>query len=140
GLVMQGGIAKVRNLRDIPAGNDTGVLVDIDETYAVLRRWRGLVDTYEEERVLLGETWVMDLERLARFYGTGRDQLHLAFNFPYTFAPLAADALRDVVARTHDAFPQEAWPVWMLSNHDIPHFSTRTCGGDERKIRCALTA
>jgi alpha-glucosidase len=28
----------------------------------------------------------------------------------------------------------------MLSNHDIPRFATRICGGDERKIRCALLA
>ena len=26
----------------------------------------------------------------------------------------------------------------MLSNHDIPRMATRMCGGDERKIRCAL--
>jgi alpha-glucosidase len=131
-------IVKDRELRDIPDDYDKGVLVDIDETYAVLRRWRDLVNTYQEERILLGETWVMDLERLARFYGTGKDQLHLAFNFPYAFAPLDAAALRSVVDGTHAAYPQDAWPVWMLSNHDIPRFATRLCGGDERKIRCAL--
>jgi alpha-glucosidase len=133
-------IVKDRTLRDAPADYDKGVLVDIDETYAVLRRWRGVVDAYEGERILLGETWVMDLEHLARFYGTGRDQLHLAFNFPYAFAPLEAGALRSVVDETHAAYPQDAWPVWMLSNHDIPRFATRVCGGDERKIRCALLA
>ena len=133
-------IVKDRELRDVPDDYDKGVRVDVDETFAVLRRWRGVVDTYEEARILLGETWVMDLERLARFYGTGTDQLHLAFNFPYTFAPLEAAALRDVVERTQAVFPPEAWPVWMLSNHDIPRFPTRTCGGDERKIRCALLA
>jgi alpha-glucosidase len=133
-------IVKDRARGDIPDGNDTGVLVDVDETLAVLRRWRRVVDAYEEQRILLGETWVMDLERLARFYGTGTDQLHLAFNFPYTFAPLEAGALRDVVERTHLTYPRDAWPVWMLSNHDIPRFSTRTCDGDERKIRCALLA
>jgi alpha-glucosidase len=26
----------------------------------------------------------------------------------------------------------------MLSNHDIPRMPTRMCGGDERKIKCAL--
>src|SRR5262249_21604895 len=133
-------IVKDRARRDVPDDYDEGVLVDIDETYAVLRRWRRVVDAYEEERILLGETWVMDLERLARFYGTGKDQLHLAFNFPYAFAPLDAAALRAVVDGTHAAYPPDAWPVWMLSNHDIPRFATRVCGGDERKIRCALFA
>src|SRR5204863_477216 len=132
--------ARARELRVILDDYDKDVLVDIDETLAVLRRWRGLVDTYEEQRILLGETWVMDLERLARFYGTGDDQLHLAFNFPYTFAPLEASVLRDVVDRTLAHLPQQAWPVWMLSNHDIPRFATRLCDGDERKIRAALLA
>jgi alpha-glucosidase len=132
-------IVKDRALRDVPAGSDKDVLIDLDETYAVLRRWRGVVDAYgEPDRILLGETWVMELERLARFYGAGRDQLHLAFNFPFGFSPLQAERLADVVERTLAVFPQEAWPVWMLSNHDIPRMATRMCAGDERKIKCAL--
>ena len=132
-------IVKDRALRDLPAGSENDVLVDFDETFEVLRRWRGVVDGYgRPERILLGETWVQELELLARFYGTGRDQLHLAFNFPFAFSPLDAAGLADVVARTERALPQDAWPVWMLSNHDIPRMATRMCGGDERKIRCAL--
>jgi len=78
--------------------------------------------------------------RHAAFYGTGIDQLHLAFNFPFTFAALEAGALREIVERTQASYPPEAWPAWMLSNHDIPRFATRMCAGDERKIRCALLA
>ena len=133
-------IVKDRDLRDLPEESATDVYVDLDETFAVLKRWRGVVDAYDDERILLGETWVMDLERLAGFYGTGEDQLHLAFNFPFTFSPLEAGALRQVVGATEAALPEAAWPVWMLSNHDVPRFPTRMCSGDPRKIRCALTA
>jgi alpha-glucosidase len=132
-------IVKDRALRDNATDAEQDVLIDLDETYGVLRRWRGVVDAYgPPARILLGETWVMDLERLARFYGRAGDQLHLAFNFPFAFSPLEADALGGVVERTLAALPRDAWPVWMLSNHDIPRVSTRMCGGDERKIRCAL--
>jgi len=48
--------------------------------------------------------------------------------------------LREVVERTQAVYPRDAWPVWMLSNHDVARFATRLCGGDERKIRCALLA
>jgi alpha-glucosidase len=134
-------IVKDSALRDVPAGYDKDVLIDVDETFAVLRRWRTLVDRYEgPDRILLGETWVLDITRLARFYGTGRDQLHLAFNFPFAFSPLDAQHLADVVDRSLEAFPDEAWPVWMLSNHDVPRMATRMCAGDERKIKCALLA
>jgi alpha-glucosidase len=108
------------------------------ETHAVLRRWRMLADAYEPPRILLGETWVMDFARLATFYGTGSNQLHLAFNFPFVFAGLEADALREVVTETDAALPKAAWPVWTLSNHDVVRFPTRICAGDERKVRCAL--
>jgi alpha-glucosidase len=132
-------IVKDRALRDVPPGSEKSVRVDLDETFDVLRRWRSLVDGYgRPERILLGETWIMDLDQLARFYGSGRDQLHLAFNFPFAFSPLEAAGLADVVERTERALPREAWPAWMLSNHDMPRMATRMCGGDERKIRCAL--
>ncbi len=133
-------IVKDRTFRDRADDSEPSVLVDLDETFAVLRRWRELVDAYDDDRLLLGETWVMDLERLAEFYGRGDDQLHLAFNFPFAFSPLSAEPLRNVVEATEAALPAGAWPVWMLSNHDIPRFPTRMCDGDPRKTRCALTA
>ena len=98
-----------------------------------------LVDEYEPERVLLGETWVMELDRLARFYGSGEDELHLAFNFPFTFSGLDADcAARRRRGDRGCTAAERAWPVWMLSNHDIVRFPTRMAGGDERKARAAL--
>lgn len=108
------------------------------ETHGVLRRWRALADAYEPPRVLVGETWVFDLARLASFYGTGTDQLHLAFNLPFVFAGLEAEALAGVVAETEHVLPEAAWPVWTLSNHDVVRFPTRICAGDEHKIKAAL--
>jgi alpha-glucosidase len=133
-------IVKDRELRDRPEGSDTDVFVDLDETLAVLRRWRGVVDAFQDPRVLLGETWVMDIERLVEFYGSGDDQLHLAFNFPFAFSPLEAESLRTIVETTEAALPRGAWPAWTLSNHDIPRFPTRMCEDDPRKVRCALLA
>ena len=56
------------------------------EAHDVLRRWRTIADRYDPRRVLLGETWVLDLESLARFYGSGEDELHLALNVPFVFS------------------------------------------------------
>jgi alpha-glucosidase len=133
-------IVKDSELRDRPPDTETHVMVDLDETFAVLRRWRKLVESYEPERILIGETWVMDLARLAGFYGSGADQLHLAFNFPFVFAPLEAEPLRGVVERSEELLPAGAWPAWTLSNHDIVRFPTRMCEGEERKARAALLA
>jgi alpha-glucosidase len=132
------GIVKDRELRDNPDPAVSTYNANRDDVHEVLRRWRRVVDEYEPARVLLGETWVMELDRLARFYGSGEDELHLAFNFPFTFSDLDAAALRTVVEATETALPERAWPVWMLSNHDIVRFPTRMAGGDERKARALL--
>src|SRR5205807_10014971 len=92
------------------------------------------------DRGRLGERGVMDLARLAGFYGSGADQLHLAFNFPFLFSPFEAGSLRDVAEPTEELLPAGAWPAWTLSNHDVVRFPTRMCGNDERKARAALTA
>jgi alpha-glucosidase len=113
---------------------------NLPEIHRVLQRWRSLADAYDPQRVLVGETWVMELERLIEFYGLGSDELHLAFNFPFMFAGLHDGALADVVARTEEMLPGEAWPVWALSNHDVVRFPTRIAGEDDAKVRCALLA
>ncbi|MGH9019061.1 MAG: alpha-amylase family glycosyl hydrolase, partial [Acidimicrobiales bacterium] len=45
------------------------------EVHEVLRRWRTLVDAYDEPRVLIGETPVA-VEALTAYYGNGHDELH----------------------------------------------------------------
>ena len=111
---------------------------NLPEIHQVLRTWRRIAEGYDPARVLLGETWVMDLEELAAFYGTGDDELHMAFNFPFAFAGLDARALADVVARSEQLLPGDAWPVWTFSNHDVVRFPTRLCDGNDAKVRCAL--
>ena len=107
------------------------------EVHDVLRSWRTIADGYTPPRLLLGETYVFDLDDLASFYGEG-DELHLAFNIPFVHGTFDADALRTIVEATEHRLGPDAWPVWNLSSHDSSRYATRWCGGDSRKIRCAL--
>jgi alpha-glucosidase len=132
------GIVKDRELRDNPDPAVSTYNANREDVHDVLRAWRRLIDVYEPARILLGETWVMELDRLMRFYGSGEDELHLAFNFPFAFSELNAEALRGIVEETERTLPGRAWPVWTLSNHDMGRFPTRMAGGDERKARAAL--
>jgi alpha-glucosidase len=134
-----------RTVKDVDAGDLRGrgkrglyPPVNLDETHAVTRRWRGVADAHESRPILVGETYVLDVREMATFYGAGEDELHLAFNFPFVFAGLRPGALRRVVEETEEALPETAWPAWTLSNHDVGRFPTRWCAGDERKVRCAL--
>jgi alpha-glucosidase len=110
----------------------------LPEIHSVLRRWRAFADAQQPQRVLVGETWVLDLEELVAFYGDGTDELHLAFNFPFMFADLDASARAGVVARTNELLPDRAWPIWALSNHDVVRFPTRLCDEDDAKVKAAL--
>ena len=108
------------------------------EVHDVLRRWRQLADRHRDS-VLVGETPVPEIEDLAKFYGTGQDELHLAFNFPFINADLDADAMRGIVEATEAALPAGAWPVWTGSNHDMFRLASRWAGGDPDRARVALT-
>jgi alpha-glucosidase len=103
----------------------------------VYRSWRSLADGYDEQRLLLGETYVLELDRLATFY-EGDVGLHLAMNFPFVHADL--DELPDVVDATLARLPDGAWPVWFGSSHDHVRFPTRWANGNDGLARCALTA
>jgi alpha-glucosidase len=107
------------------------------EGHDILRRWRAIADAYEPRRLLLGETWVPDLEAMAHFYGSGEDELHLALNVPFEHSA-PGPLMQEVVDRTVKLLPEGAWPLWNGSNHDAGRFPTRWCEGDERRARAAL--
>jgi alpha-glucosidase len=140
-------IVKDRELRDDPAATpDDHPLVrergtrqvfsmNRPEVHDVLKRWRRLSDP---DRILVGETYVHELEQLIPYYGSGEDQLHMAFNFLFVHAELDAAELRSVVEAIEEKLPAGAWPVWTGSNHDAGRLATRWAGGDEAKTRAAL--
>jgi alpha-glucosidase len=134
---------KDRYLRDEPPGENPGELRPVfsmnrPETHGVIRDWRRLGHSFAPARVLLGEVYVLDVPRWAWYYGSGSDELDLAFNFALVHSRLEADAMRSVVAETEAALPNDAQPCWIGSNHDVGRLTTRWCGGDEALARCAL--
>jgi alpha-glucosidase len=140
-------IVKDRELRDDPAatpddhpqvrvrGTRQVFSMNRPEVHDVLRRWRRLSDP---GHVLVGETYVFDLDQLLPYYGNGEDELHLAFNFLFIHSDLDAARLRAIVERMEAGLPEAAWPVWTGSNHDAGRLATRWAGGDAAKARVAL--
>ena len=141
-------IVKDRELRDDPAATESDHEVirrigqkqvfsmNRPEVHEVLRRWRRVAD--RSESILVGETYVLDLDQLIPFYGSGSDELHMAFNFLFVHSPLEAEALRPIVEGMEANLPAGGWPVWTGSNHDAGRLATRWAAGDERRARLAL--
>jgi alpha-glucosidase len=106
------------------AGPGEHPFTDRDETHDVYRRWRTIADSYDDPRVLVGEIWLPDADRLARYLRP--DELHTAFNFDFLGCPWEAPRIRasiDASLAVHE--PVGAPSTWVLSNHDVTRPVTR---------------
>jgi len=97
---------------------------DRDELHDIYRRWRAIADEYAEQRVLVGEIWLPDADRFARYLRP--DELHTAFNFDFLGCPWEADRMRASIDGALAAHaPVDAPATWVLSNHDVTRPVTR---------------
>src|SRR3546814_6081971 len=84
-------------------------------------------------RPMVGEVNLGRPDLLAPYYGDG-DELHLVFNFTLQWQPWTAPGWAKMVERAERAFaPNGAWPVWVLSNHDVVRHRTRYGGSEGRR-------
>ncbi len=93
------------------------------DVHGALRELRRLLDGYDE-RMAVGEVYVLDPAVVAEYYGRG-DELHLAFNFRLTHAPWDAAVFREELARFDRLVGERGWPDVVLSSHDAPRHASR---------------
>ena len=92
--------------------------------HEVYRAWRAVAEAAGPDRVLVGEVWLDDGERLAAYLRP--DELHTAFNFDLMTQPWDAGAVRASIARTLGHHARVGAPAtWVLSNHDVTRPATR---------------
>ena len=97
---------------------------DRDEVHGIYRGWRTVADGYPDRRALIGEIWLPDAERFARYLGPG--ELHTAFNFDFLACPWDGPTLRACIDATLAVHaPVDAPATWVLSNHDVTRHVTR---------------
>jgi alpha-glucosidase len=103
------------------------------ETLKVYEQWRRICDEYDE-RVMVGEVFLFDLQAIKRY--VGRERLHQSFNFLVMATPFDAAQWTWALAQALDAFSVEgASPTWVLSNHDLVRHVTRYSGGEQGRRR-----
>ena len=88
-----------------------------------------MLDSYPGERMAVGETWVPDDERLARYVRP--DELNLTFNFQLVEAPWGCPTRSTRPSSSPiDAMSGVGAPcTWVLDNHDVDRAATRYGGG-----------
>jgi alpha-glucosidase len=97
---------------------------DRDELHDIYRGWRAIADDYADPRVLVGEVWLPDAVRLARYLRP--DELHTAFNFDFLACPWEPGPMRtSIESALASHAPVDAPATWVLSNHDVTRPVTR---------------
>jgi alpha-glucosidase len=111
---------------------------DRDELHELYRSWRAIANGYSGERILIGELWLEDVERFARYLRV--DEMHTAFNFDFLACPWDPARLRECIDSTLAAHaPVQAPATWVLSNHDVTRHVTRYGREDTRFAFAAKT-
>lgn len=100
---------------------------DHDDVHDIHRMIRTVIDRYPD-RMAVGEVWVRDDERFARYVRP--DELHLGFNFRLLQTRFDAGSVRAAIEHSLAAVAGVgATPTWTLSNHDVSRPVTRYGGG-----------
>ena len=119
-------LAKDEDLPDVQDGHGPGdhPYIDREDLQEIYRSWRRIAESYGPDRALIGEIWLPDAERFARYLRP--DVLHTAFNFDFLAAPWDAERLRSSIETTVEVHNRVGAPAtWVLSNHDVTRPVTR---------------
>jgi alpha-glucosidase len=96
---------------------------DQPEVQEIVSEMRALTNEYSD-RVLIGEIY-LPIRRLVAYYGTAGNGAHLPFNFQLISLPWNARQISAAISEYEGTLPPDAWPNWVLGNHDQPRVASR---------------
>ena len=97
---------------------------NLPEVHELIQEMRKVLDEYDD-RMMVGETYLPN-DMLMVYYGTpDKRECHLPFNFQLILAPWNAPKVKKMVDDYEAALPADAWPNWVLGNHDRHRLATR---------------
>ena len=108
------------------------------EIHEILRVFRGIIDSYDGARVMIGETWIFDPVDLVKYYGKNQDELHIPFNFICMATPWNAELMKHTIATYYDAMPKGATPNFVFGSHDVHRIASRFRPENHRSVGMLL--
>lgn len=96
---------------------------DQPEVHDIVKIMRKLLDGYND-RMMIGEIY-LPIHKLVTYYGPDNDGAHLPFNFLLLSLPWDAMHVAALIDEYEAALPTNAWPNWVLGNHDQPRVRSR---------------
>jgi len=108
----------------------------LPELHDVLRKLRKVAD--QHGAVLIGETWTSDITELKKYYGEHSNELQMPMDLMFaTVNKVSAPEFRRQIAAVDGA---GGWPVYVISNHDIPRSYVRYGDGQHNDAIAKLMA
>jgi alpha-glucosidase len=97
------------------------------DIHAIFRELRRLLDRYSTQspRIAIGEVHVVNWKEWATYYGRNLDELHMPFNFGLLYVPWKGQSIRQVVDEIEASLQANAWPCYVLGNHDESRIASR---------------
>jgi alpha-glucosidase len=93
----------------------------LPEVHTELKKLRKVADEYNA--VLIGETYTSNRDELKEYYGDHNDEVQLPMDFMFcTVDKLSPDEFRTQIANAEST---GGWPVYVISNHDMPRSYVR---------------
>ena len=136
------GLVKDATLADEPEPNAKGRFssdwrraIDQPEVHDVYRDWRRIANSYDGDRVLVGEVVFSEQARVAPYLRP--DELQLAFNFSLVFQPWDPEKMR---ASIEESLRELPIVTWVLENHDVTRIVTRFGAREARAAALLLLA
>jgi alpha-glucosidase len=108
---------------------------DQPELMDIVHDFRRIADQYADS-VLIGELW-LPIDLLVAYYGREGRGLHLPFNFHLILTPWRAPQISALIDTYEAALPPNAWPNWVLGNHDRTRVATRV-GSEQARVAAML--
>ncbi len=98
-----------------------------DSVHPIFRKWRKILDSYEGQRAMCGEAYVLPLSFMALWVRP--DEFHQTFNFRFLDSEWKPEILFNSINESFEAFDGVGAPsTWVLSNHDIIRHASRMGG------------
>lgn len=108
---------------------------DQPEMHEVIARMRKVLDEYSE-RMMIAEIY-LPVNRLVTYYGVNNTEAHLPFNFMLITLPWESRSIALSIDEYEAALPTDAWPNWVMGNHDQPRIPSRI-GQQQAKVAAVL--
>jgi alpha-glucosidase len=98
-----------------------------EEVHPIFRRWRQILDSYEGDRAMCGEAYVLPLSFMAKW--VRHDEFNQTFNFRFLNSNWDAKTLFFNINESFEAFDGVGAPsTWVLNNHDVLRHASRFGG------------